>query len=59
MRWSRRAGGALRATFGACLYLTFICAFSIGVATMLRSTAASLGILMPLLFLGTGPRQRT
>ncbi|GAA2108750.1 ABC transporter permease subunit [Actinomadura alba] len=47
------AGGALRATVGACLYLTLMCAFAIGVAAMLRSSAAALGILMPLLFLGS------
>ncbi|BDM69812.1 ABC transporter [Streptomyces nigrescens] len=38
---------------GACVYLTLICVFSMGVATMLRSSAVSLGILLPLLFLGS------
>ncbi|MCW2916531.1 MAG: transporter integral rane protein [Actinomycetia bacterium] len=47
------ADGVLRATTGACLYLTLMCAFSMGVAAMLRSTALSLGIMIPLLFLGS------
>ncbi len=45
------APGVLRATLGACAYLTLMCAFSIGVAAMLRRTALSLGIMIPLLFL--------
>ncbi|MDX3228045.1 ABC transporter permease [Streptomyces sp. ME19-01-6] len=56
--------GVLRATLGAWAYLTLMCAFSIGVATMLRSTALTLGILIPLLFLnsqglGNVPKIRT
>ncbi|MFD8382471.1 ABC transporter permease [Streptomyces sp. NPDC059679] len=56
--------GVLRATFGAWAYLTLMCAFSIGVATMLRSTALTLGIMIPLLFLnsqglGNVPKIRT
>ncbi|UNO43083.1 ABC transporter permease subunit [Streptomyces sp. MST-110588] len=43
--------GVLRATLGTCLYMTLICAFSIGVATMLRSSVLSLGILIPLFFI--------
>ncbi|GAA2096469.1 ABC transporter permease subunit [Streptomyces albiaxialis] len=38
---------------GACVYLTLICLFALGVATMLRSSALALGILLPLLFLGS------
>ncbi|MGW3569185.1 ABC transporter permease [Streptomyces sp. NPDC000941] len=56
--------GVLRATLGAWAYLTLMCAFSIGVATMLRSTALTLGIMIPLLFLnsqglGNVPKIRT
>jgi ABC-2 type transport system permease protein len=50
---SLTAGGAPQATIGACLYLTLICAFSLGVATMLRRPAVTLGILLPLFFLGS------
>lgn len=45
--------GVPRAVLGACLYLTLMCAFSLGVATLLRSTALTLGIMIPLLFLGS------
>lgn len=56
--------GVLRAAVLACVYLTLLCAFAIGVATMLRSTALSLGIMIPLLFLdsqglGNVPKVRT
>jgi ABC-2 type transport system permease protein len=56
--------GVLRAVLGTCAYLTLMCAFSIGVAAMLRSTALSLGIMIPLLFLnsqglGNVPKIRT
>jgi ABC-type transport system involved in multi-copper enzyme maturation permease subunit len=47
------AEGVWPAIAGACVYLTLICVFSIGVAALLRSSAISLGILMPLLFLGS------
>jgi len=47
------ADGMLQATVGALLYLPLICAFSIGVTATLRSTARSLGILLPLLLLGS------
>ncbi|MFI0735406.1 ABC transporter permease [Streptomyces sp. NPDC021225] len=45
--------GVPRAVLGAWAYLTLMCAFSIGVATMLRSTSLTLGILIPLLFLNS------
>lgn len=41
----------LRAVVGAGLYLALMALFSMGVATMLRSTVLSLGILMALFFL--------
>jgi ABC-2 type transport system permease protein len=47
------ADGVLSATVGACLYLTLICLFATGIATMLRSSARSLAILLPVLFLGS------
>ncbi|GAB2791959.1 ABC transporter permease subunit [Streptomyces daliensis] len=47
------ADGVLPSLVGACVYLTLICVFSIGVATLLRSSVVSLGILLPLLFLGS------
>lgn len=50
---SLTAGGAPQAAVGACLYLTLICAFSFGIATILRRPAVTLGILLPLLFLGS------
>ncbi|MGW6460323.1 ABC transporter permease [Streptomyces sp. NPDC055078] len=43
--------GALRATFGLAVYLTLLCLLSAGVAAMLRGTALSLGILVPLFFI--------
>ncbi|MFJ5725239.1 ABC transporter permease [Streptomyces sp. NPDC093149] len=42
--------GALRAAFGACLYLTLMCLFSLGIATMLRSTALALSLLFAFVF---------
>jgi ABC-2 type transport system permease protein len=61
---SLTAPGVLRATLFACVYLTLMCALSMGVAAMLRSTALSLGIMIPLLFLdsqglGNVPKVRT
>jgi hypothetical protein len=58
------APGVLRATLFACLYLTLMCVLAMGVAAMLRSTALSLGIMIPLLFLdsqgaGNVPKVRT
>jgi ABC-2 type transport system permease protein len=45
--------GVLAAVLGACAYLTMMCVFAMGVATVLRSSALSLGILLPLLFLNS------
>lgn len=47
------ADGVPQAMVGAWLYLTLISLFAMGVAAMLRSAALSLGILIPLLFLGS------
>jgi ABC-2 type transport system permease protein len=44
---------ALEACAGACIYLTLMCAFALGVAAMVRHTAAVLGGLLPVLFLGS------
>ncbi|MEU7804003.1 ABC transporter permease subunit [Micromonospora arborensis] len=43
--------GALQATMGAIIYMTLLCTLSMGVATVLRSPALSLGILVPLFFM--------
>lgn len=45
--------GVLRAVLGAAAYLTLMCVFSTAVATMLRSSALALGILVPILFLNS------
>jgi len=45
--------GVLRAVFGAAAYLTMMCVFAMAVATVLRSSALTLGILLPLLFLNS------
>lgn len=45
--------GVLPAVVGAWLYLTVLCVFAAAVAMVLRSTAASLGILIPVLFLNS------
>ncbi|MFH8619037.1 ABC transporter permease [Streptomyces sp. NPDC017979] len=42
--------GALRAVFGFALHLTLLCLVSAGVAAVLRSTIASLAVLVPLFF---------
>ena len=47
------AHNVLRATFGAALYMTLMAVISMGVATMLRSSMLSMGILMPFFFLVT------
>ncbi|GAA3142368.1 ABC transporter permease subunit [Planomonospora alba] len=47
------ADGAVEASAGACLYLVLIGLFATGVAAMLRGSALALGILLPLLFLGS------
>lgn len=41
------------ATVGACLYLVLISLFALGVTMMVRSSAIALGVLMPVLFLGS------
>jgi ABC-2 type transport system permease protein len=43
--------GVLRAVIGSVLYMTLLCAFSMGLATVLRSSALTLGILVPLFFM--------
>ncbi|WP_370414940.1 ABC transporter permease [Streptomyces fradiae] len=45
------ADNVLRAVVGAGLYMALIALFSMGVATMLRSSMLSLGILVPFFFL--------
>lgn len=50
---SATAPGVPTALLSACLYLTLICLFSMGVAAMLRGSALALGILLPLFFLGS------
>jgi len=45
--------GVPRAVVGAVLYLTLCCAFSMGLATLLRSVALTLGILVPIFFMGS------
>ncbi|MBE1490258.1 ABC-2 transporter permease [Plantactinospora soyae] len=45
--------GALAAVVGACLHLTLLCLFALGVTTMLRGSVRSLGVLLPLFFLGS------
>lgn len=47
------AEGVPRAVLGAIVYMTLMCVFAMGVAAMLRSTALSLGVMLPLLFLGS------
>ncbi|WP_424532988.1 hypothetical protein ACOZ38_21485 [Sphaerisporangium viridialbum] len=47
------ADGMPAAFAGACLYLTLISLFAMGVTAMLRGSTLSLGILLPLFFLGS------
>lgn len=47
------ADGAAEAMIGAFLYLTLMGAFTLGVSMMLRSTVRSLGVLLPVYFLGS------
>lgn len=47
------ADGVPVAVLGACLYLTLIYLFATGLAALLRGAIATLGILLPLLFLGS------
>lgn len=46
------ADGVLTAVVGACLYLTILYLLATGVAMLLRNAIPTLGILLPLLFLG-------
>jgi ABC-2 type transport system permease protein len=50
---SLSADGVPVAVAGACLYLTLIYLFATGMAALLRSAIPTLGILLPLLFLGS------
>jgi ABC-2 type transport system permease protein len=50
-RAAEGAPGTWQAAFGACLYLTLICALAMGVTAMLRSPARALALMLPLLFL--------
>jgi ABC-type transport system involved in multi-copper enzyme maturation permease subunit len=52
-RTSMASAASVQASLGACLYLTLMCALAMGVAAALRSSARALGILLPLLFLGS------
>ncbi|GIH19324.1 ABC transporter permease [Rugosimonospora africana] len=50
---SPRADGVPAAAAGACLYLMLIYLFATGLAALLRNAIPALGILLPLLFLGS------
>jgi ABC-type transport system involved in multi-copper enzyme maturation permease subunit len=52
-RTSVRANGVPVAVAGACLYLVLIYLFATGIAMLLRTAIPTLGILLPLLFLGS------
>ncbi|WP_026410978.1 ABC transporter permease [Actinomadura oligospora] len=43
--------GVPRAVVGSVLYMTLLCVFALGLATVLRSPALTLGILVPLFFM--------
>ncbi|MGW7350687.1 ABC transporter permease subunit [Streptomyces sp. NPDC054784] len=43
--------GVARSVIGSILYMTLLCAFSMGLATVLRNPALTLGILVPLFFM--------
>ncbi|MFJ7418787.1 ABC transporter permease subunit [Streptomyces uncialis] len=45
------APGSARAVWGAALYMTLMCAFAMGAATMLRSSVLALALLVPLFFI--------
>jgi ABC-2 type transport system permease protein len=47
------ADGVLEAAAGACLYLMLIFLIALGLAALLRSSIATLSIMLPLLFLGS------
>jgi hypothetical protein len=51
---SMSAPGVPRAIVGAAVYLTLICALAAGVGAMLRSSALTLGVLIPMFFI-VGP----
>src|SRR5262249_13441414 len=53
---SLNAAGVPTAATGACLYLTLIYLFATGLATLLRGAIPTLGILLPLFFLGAQGR---
>jgi ABC-2 type transport system permease protein len=44
-------GSTLRATIGSILYLTLIALLSLGIAAMVRSSAAGIGVILGLLYL--------
>lgn len=44
-------GPTLRATVGSILYLTLIALLSLGVATVVRDSATSIGVVLGLLYL--------
>jgi ABC-2 type transport system permease protein len=46
-------GRTLRAIAAGWLYLTLMCLFAAGLSALLRGTARALGVLLPLLFLGS------
>jgi ABC-2 type transport system permease protein len=50
-RTSPGAPSSLQAGLGACLYLTLICAFAMGVTAMTRSPVLALTVMVPVLFL--------
>jgi ABC-type transport system involved in multi-copper enzyme maturation permease subunit len=45
--------GAPAAVVGACLHLTLLCLFALGVTAMLRGSVRSLAVLLPVFFLGS------
>jgi ABC-2 type transport system permease protein len=47
------APGAPSAVIGACLHLTLLCLFALGVTAMLRGSVRSLAVLLPVFFLGS------
>ncbi|WP_323374144.1 ABC transporter permease subunit [Plantactinospora alkalitolerans] len=46
------SAGAPAAVVGACLHLTLLCLFALGVTAMLRGSVRSLAVLLPVFFLG-------
>lgn len=47
------SAGAPAAVVGACLHLTLLCLFALGVTAMLRGSVRSLAVLLPVFFLGS------